>query len=417
MYRDKTLEHNQSIKSARANLQSADIEHKLSKRALLPNFDLEAGYRYMNDPQLMSIPGHELPTTTGTPSGVYSPPFTKNLTYHNSYEATIGMSLPLYLGGKLGYARRISEKVKNIAELNVELNKTAVLSQIETQYWTLVSLLEKKKLAQNSVKFLENVVIDMSNLYTNDIVTKNEVLKAQVQRNNAELFLISVGDNIEIIKMSINQFIGNDIDTKLLIEDSVIQISKPEAELTFNPDCLGNRNEIKILLQQLEIHKITQKMIRSDYLPQLVSYAGYTLKSTNHLGEDEKELTWNAGLSLSIPIFHWGARSLKIDQAKLKTESIGYTLDRTRELLSLEIKQAIFSLEEAYTKLDFTEDALKQSDENLSFETNKLKQGIANTTDLLNAQVQRQKAHADYIAAKADVKIQQMLYRKAIGEL
>ena len=415
--RQRVLEHNQSIKSAQANLQSAEIGYTLSSRARLPNLDFSAGYHYMNNPKIMYIPGHPLPTIDGELSNVYSPAFTKNLSYHNSYEATVSLSLPLYLGGKLSYAGDIAENSKKIAESNVELNKTEVLLQIEQQYWMLVSLLEKKKLAENSVKFLENVVKDVSNMYKNGIVTKNEVLKVQVERNNVKLFFISISDNIEIIKMSINQLIGNDIDAKLFIKDSVIQIPEPAAELVFNPDYVGNRNEIKILLQQIEINRTAQKIVRSDYLPQFVSYANYTLQSTNYLGENEHEFTWNAGLSLSIPIFHWGASSLKIDQAELKTEIIAYTLDRTKELLSLEIKQAIFNLEEAYTKLNFTKEALQQSEENINLETNRLKQEIATTTDLLNAQVQWQKAYADYIAAKAEVKIQQMLYKKAIGEL
>ena len=415
--KQRALEHSQSIKAAQANLESAEIGNTLSKRSHLPNIDFKAGYHYMDDPKVMSIPGHPLPTLDGQLSNVYSPPFTKKLSYHNSYEATLGISLPIYLGGKLSYVGGIAENAKSIAESSVELNKTGVLLQIEQQYWTLVSLLERKKVAQNAITFLDNVVKDISNLHKNGIVTKNEILKAQVERNNAKLFLISISDNIEIIKMSINQLIGNDINTKFFLEDSVIQISEPEAELSFNPDYLGNRNEIKILLQQIEINKTTQNIIRADYLPQLVSYANYTLQSTNYLGEDEHEFTWNAGLSLRMPIFHWGESSLKIDQAELKTESIGYTLDRTKELISLEIKQAIFNLEEAYTKLNFTKDALQQSEENLTFETNKLKQELINTTDLLNAQLQWQKAHADYIAAKAGVKIQQLLYKKAIGDL
>ena len=68
----------------------------------------------------------------------------------------------LYLGGKLSYAGDIAGNAKRIAESNVELSKTGVLLQIEQQYWTLVSMLEKKKLAQNSIKFLENVVKDIS---------------------------------------------------------------------------------------------------------------------------------------------------------------------------------------------------------------------------------------------------------------
>ena len=415
--KQRALEHSQAIKSAQANLQSAEINRKLSKRALLPNFDLDAGYHYMADPRLMSIPGHELPTTQGTPSGVYSPPFVKELTYHNSYNATVGMSLPLYLGGKLNYIRKISEKAKNIAVSSVELSKTGILLQTEQQYWTLVSLFEQKKVANKSVAFLKEVVNDITNLYKNDIVTKNEILKAQVELNNVKLFLITIGDNIEVLKMAINQSIGNEIETPLFIADSVIEVSAPGNNIAFNPQSLENRHEIKILNKTEEINKTEQKMVRSGYFPQLVSYANYGAQNPDHLSNNENEFTWNAGLALSIPVFHWGARKLKEQQAILKTATTEYKLDRTKELLTLEIKQAIFNLEEAYTKLDFTKDALAQSEENLTLETNKLKQEIATTTDLLNAQVQWQKAYADFIAAKANVKIQKVLYKKAIGEL
>ncbi|MCG6191156.1 TolC family protein [Maribellus maritimus] len=415
--KQRALEHSQAIKSARANLQSAEINQKLSKRSSLPNLNLDAGYHYMADPKLMAIPGHPLPTIDGEISNIYSPPYTKELTYHNSYNATIGLSLPLYLGGKLNYARQITENVKNIAESNVELNKIGILLQTEQQYWTLVSLLEQKKVANKSVAFLKEVVTDVTNLYKNGIVTKNEILKAQVELNNVKLFLITINDNIGVLKMAINQNIGNEIETPLFITDSIIEINTLGNSLAFDPQSFENRHEIKILGQQEEINKTEQKIVRSDYFPQLVSYANYGVQNPDHLSNNESELTWNAGLALSIPVFHWGERKLKEQQATLKTETTGYTLDKTKELLTLEIKQAFFKLEEAYSKLNFTKEALVQSEGNLSLEKNKLKQEIVTTTDLLNAQMQWQKSYADFIAAKANVKIQEVLYKKAIGEL
>ena len=413
----RALEHSQSIKSAETNLQSAELQQKLNKRASLPNFNLDASYLYMGDPQKLSIPGHPLPTVDGQLSNIYSPPFEKNLTYDNTWDASIGISLPLYLGGKLNYARKIAINAKNIAESSVELNKTGIILQVEQQYWTLVSLFEQKKIAENSIKFLNGLVNDLTNLYKNEIITKNEVLKAQVELNNANLFLISISNSIEMLKMTINQGIGNEIETPLLIADSIIEISALEDEIAFNIQNIENRHEIKILNNQEKININSQKMVRSNYLPQLVSFANYTLKSTDNYGEQNDFLTWNAGLALSIPIFHWGESRLKTQQAKLVTETTRNTLDKTKEMITLEVKQAIFKQEEAYTKLKFTKEALQQAEENLSLENNKLKQEVSTATDLLNAQVQMQKAYADFIAAKANVKIQHVLYKKAIGEL
>ena len=416
-YKQMALEHSQTLKSAQANLQSAKVNQKLSKRASLPNFDFNASYLYMADPRKMYIPGHPLPTVDGGISNIYSPEFTKSLTYHDTYDAKVGASLPLFLGGKLNYTRKITENAKNIAESNVELNKINILLLAEQQYWTLVSLFEHKKTAENSVKSLNGVVNDLTNMFENDILTKNEVLKAQVELNNAKLFLITISDNINILKMAINQSIGKEIETPLIIADSVIEIPTAPKGIFLDDQFLNNRQEIRILNQKEELNEATEKIVRSDYLPQLVSFANYLLQSTNYLGDNEDELTWNAGLSLSIPIFHWGERRLKIHQEKLQTESTRYSLDRTKELLTLEVKQAIFNLEEAYTKLDFTQEALVQAEENLKFENNKFKQEIITTTDFLKAQTQWQKAHADFVAAKTNVKIKNVLYKKAIGEL
>ena len=120
---------------------------------------------------------------------------------------------------------------------------------------------------------------------------------------------------------------------------------------------------------------------------------------------------------MSMPIFHWGERKLKKTKAEMKIASAAYARDETKELLTLEVHQAIFKLKESMTKLQFTEEALVQSEENLSLENNRLQEEISTTTDLLNAQMQWQKAKSDYISAKANVKICEALYKKSIGEL
>ena len=101
----------------------------------------------------------------------------------------------------------------------------------------------------------------------------------------------------------------------------------------------------------------------------------------------------------------------------MNLESSKNTLDRTKELVVLEMHQSIFNLKEALVKLNFTLEALEQSEENLALETNRLSVEVATTTDLLNAQSQWQKAHADYISAKVNVKINEAKYYKSIGAL
>lgn len=415
--KQKALEHDQTIKQKEANLKSNEASVKLSNRASLPTFDLSSSYYYQNDPMKMEMPGYELPTITGTSSGVYSPGGVTQMGYKNNYNANIEMGLPLYLGGKLAQSKKIARHGLSIAQSDLALTKTQILFNIEQQYWTLVSLLEQQKVVDQSVMFLTDMVEDMNNFYTTGVVTKNEVLKAQVELNDAKLGLINIGDNIVLVKMQLNQLMGLDIDNPLSIADTLIEVIIDERLLDYNPDNLYNRQEISILNRQLDINQSEESITRADFRPEIVSFANYTFQNPNHLVQDEGEFTWSGGISLSIPVFHWGERKLNITQTKMKEESTVQNISHTKDLIQLEMQQSIFNLSQSLKKLEFTREALKQAEENLSLENNRLQVEMNTTTDLLNAQMQWQQANANYISAKANVKINEAQCYKSIGEL
>lgn len=415
--KQKALQHNQTIKAKQASLNASKADIELSKRASLPNFDFTANYLFSSDPAVMNIPGFELPTTNGQPSGVYYPGGSTPLMYDHTYSASASASLPIYLGGKLVEARKIAQYATAIAESDLALSEIDVKLSMEQQYWTLVSLIESVKISEKSIEFLNNVVVDMQNRFDIGVVTKNEVLKTKVELNNAKLSHITLNDNIALLKMAINQSVGADIDAPLNIADTTIQLTDDVRGASVDNENINKREELAILKKQNEILQSELTLLKADYRPQLVSFANYGVQNPNHLSQQENELVWTAGASLSIPVFHWGERKLKSKKAKLNIESAEYQLDHTKEMLQLEIRQSIFKLEESFTRLQFTAEALLQAEENLALESNRLKEEVATTTDLLNAQMQWQKAQADYISAKATVKINEALYYKAVGVL
>lgn len=101
----------------------------------------------------------------------------------------------------------------------------------------------------------------------------------------------------------------------------------------------------------------------------------------------------------------------------MSIQKAGYEIDQNIEFIVLEIRQSIFRLRESLVKLNFTQTSLAQAEENLKLEKNQLMEGISTTSDLLDAQVQWQQSHADYINAKAKVKTYEAAYYKSIGQL
>lgn len=415
--KNMALEHNQTIKSAEAQLSASEASYKLSKRSVLPQFDLSGSYTYLGDPAEMNVPSFELPTIDFKPSGVLYPGGKSQMAYSNSYSAAMGVSLPLYMGGKLNEVKKMSGYGKQIAEESLVYEKSELVCSTDEQYWSLVSLKERKLLVEKSIEFLSDLTKDMNNRYESDLVTKNEVLKSLVNLNNSKLSLLEVSDGIELSKMALNKLIGNNILTDITVVDTIVDIPNTLSLVEYIEKSLDNRPEIKIMEKQLDIAESQLKVVKSEYKPQLISFANYLYQNPNHFGLDEGEFTWNAGLSFNMPIFHWGERGLKIHEQKMENRKVELLYESTKEFLMLEIQQAIFKLKESLIKIDFTKESLSQAEENLKLERNRLDEGLITTTDILNAQMQWQKSFADYIDAKVNFKISESIYYKSIGEL
>ncbi|MCW3805311.1 TolC family protein [Plebeiibacterium marinum] len=415
--RSKAINHNQDLKSAQADLAINIATLKMSKRAMLPQFDLSATYTYMNDPQVMDVPSWELPTVDGAPSGVKFTGLYKELTFNNMYDGGIDFSLPLYLGGKLRNYIKMSSIGVDISEKNVDNTRENLILEIDQKYWNLVSLKENLLVIQKSVKLLEDVVQETSNMYHAGILTKNEVLKTQVELNNTKLAMIQMKDNIQLAKMALNQSMGNGILDEIAIADSVIIPDQKPVSVDEIETIASNRKELKIMEGQVGISTADINIARSDYMPQLVSFANYGFQNPTHKAEDKTEFTWVAGLSFSMPVFHWGEKNLALEKKKLVNQKARLNYDKAKEGIILQIQQSAFNLNESLVKISFTKASLNQAEENLKLEMNRLTQGIVTTTNVLDAQVQWQKANSDFISAKVNYKINKSNYLKTIGQL
>lgn len=121
--------------------------------------------------------------------------------------------------------------------------------------------------------------------------------------------------------------------------------------------------------------------------------------------------------SLKVPIFHWNERKHKLASKKYQTKQRELQLDRTKDLVSLEVQQAYFNLQEAYEQNKLAEISMNQAEENVSITRNSFYEGLANATEMLDAQAFWQQAHTELIDAKINFKLKESGFLKAIGEL
>ncbi|MDM8160504.1 TolC family protein [Labilibaculum sp. K2S] len=424
--RTLALEYNQKIKIADEMIAEKESDVRYVFTQFLPNLKASGSYNYYHDIDDINLPGSFLPTAnslseaqqgiySGT-SDVYFPGFNLELGDIDYFSSNLTLTQPIYMGGKIRSSYQMTKMGREISIYNRKLQSSDVLLETDQAYWNLVSINEKGKLAEKYVKMLSALVQDLQNAFDLEITTKNELLKAQVQLNQAKLDLFRVQNLMVLSKMSLCQVIGRDLMGDIIATDTTITITQNAIDADYMQKALNQRPELLMLGKQVEISQEQIKNTQADYLPQLGVGASYSyISRIESLIGSSKILAVQA--NLSVPVFHWQERKHKVASVRFRSKQKELEMDRTRDLISLEVQQSYFKLQEAYQQIELAKVSMDQANENVELTQNSFYEGLANTTELLDAQAFWQRAHGELIDSKINYKLKEIRFLKSIGEL
>ncbi|MBD1262216.1 efflux RND transporter permease subunit [Maribacter polysiphoniae] len=387
------LKNNKEIVKEQYNLDAANAAQKATQTADKPFLDASAMGIYLDNPPLGLLPDYTL----------YS---------------SLGVSQVLYAGGKVNTAKKLAKTGVALQTFQKQLTQSNVLLQVENTYWQLVNVKGKVDLAQKYQKLLNELLNDLTNLYDAGLTYKNDLLKVQVESNQAELNLITAYDNLQILKLQLAQLAGLP-NTNFEVDGSTNE-GLGLVEETLIDTAVENRAEIAMLQNAVELGELQTNLLQAERKPTLgISFSGSYLYGDNlNATEAEDHLTNFVGLaSLNIPIFDWGGRKQKVKEQRFKVEAQKTELDRTKELVAIEIQNAYLEMHQAIKRVEIAKKSMEQADENLKLHQDRFDAGTINGSDVLEAQVLWQKAYSDLIDAKANFNIRKATYVKSIGEL
>lgn len=424
--RKLALEYNQKIKIANELILENESNINLAFAQFFPLISIGGSYNFYHDIDDMKFDGYFLETAnnleeaeqeifTGT-SNVYFPGIEMKLGNVDYYSGNISFFQPLYHGGKIHKSLKIANLGKEISVFNNHLQESEVLLETDQAYWNLVSVKEKVKLASKYVKMLTALVADLQNAFDLELTTRNELLKAIVQLNQAKLDLFKTKNKEVLSKMSLCQVIGKKLNSNIVVTDTTIVVNNRLVERDFLDKALNQRPELLMLEKDIEISRQEEKIIKADYLPKIDVTGSYNYMSKITDIMHSKKIFMLQGTA-SLPVFHWKERKHKVAITKYRLRQKELELDRNKDLISLEVQQTCFNLQEAYQQITLANNSMEQAKENVNLTKNSFYEGLANTTELLDAQTFWQQVYSELINSKINYKLKEVEYKKAIGEL
>ena len=339
----------------------------------------------------------------------------------NVYAGAITLTQPLYMGGKIRAYNKITRYAEELALQQHQSGKQEVIMNTDQAYWQVISLVNKKKLAEGYLKLLRQLDSDVEKMIAEGVATKADGLSVRVKVNEAEMTLTKVEDGLSLARMLLCQLCGIDLSSPVILADeSMNDLPSMAPDTHFDmATAYANRPDIRSLELATQIYGQKVNVTRAEYLPSIALMGNYMATSPSVFNGFENKFKgmWNVGVMVQVPIWNWGQGFYKTKAAKAEARIAQYQLQDAKEKIELQVNQAAFKVNEANKKLAMATKNMEKADENLRYAVLGFKEGVIATSNVLEAQTAWLSAQSEKIDSQIDVKLTQIYLEKSLGTL
>lgn len=356
---------------------------------------------------------------------------------HRFFNTSLTLTQPLYMGGKVQAAYRMARIGRQMAEQNRQLTAQEVLTEVDEAYSLMVKAHEMAGVARAYRQLLIELERVVQSAVTHGMRTRNDLLKVQVNLNRSQLDVTRSDHAERLACMNLCHIIGLPLGSAVSVAapewNEVSRQAEEAVGKGADAAALERRPEFALLEQQTQMARQQVKLTRADFLPQLAAFAtgGYAyggkvkvdattaLAGTQTLHDQTltDKFSASAGLSLSIPVFHFGERRGKVRSAKAALRMAEIDRADKTEQMQLELAQACNTLDEQLEACRIAALSVEQAVENLRLSRSAYDAGTETMSDLLEAQALWQQAKAEEIDARAQLIQALSKWQKAAGWL
>lgn len=339
----------------------------------------------------------------------------------NVFMASVMLKQPIFMGGGIIAANKMAKINEELTRNSTEAARQSTLYDIDQAYWTVVSLKHKQKLSHSYLDLVRKLDDDVAKMIREGVATRADGLRVNVKVNEAEMTVTQVDNGLSLAKMYLCQLCGLPLDSDITLEDEnkeniITEDVSGDADIQ---TAISNRPELKMLENAVGISEQSTKITRAAYLPQVALTAGYTATNPNIYNGFENKFAgvWNVGVMVRIPVWNWFEGSYKVKSGKIATSIARLELDEAKEKVELQVSQSRFKINEASRRLTMANKSVSSAEENLRSANLGFKEGVMQTTDVMEAQTAWLQAQSQRIDAEIDVKLSQINLKKALGIL
>lgn len=345
-----------------------------------------------------------------------------HLDIQNVWLGTVSLVQPVFMGGKIIAYNQITRYAKELAESMNDLKLQDLIYKTDETYWQVVSLVNKKKLADSYVSLLRKMDGDVQAMIDEGVATPADGLSVKVKLNEAEMAQTKVDNGLSLSRMALAQLCGLQLDEPVKLADENIEsLDNPiDTNAAVNvEEAFLNRQELKSLDYAVRIYEKKEKIALAEVLPNVALTANYLVTNPNSFNGYKNEFAgmFNVGVVVQVPLSGWWEGTYKRNAARAETHIRQLEFEDAKEKIELQVNQSVYKVNEAGKKLTASARNKEKAEENLRHATLGFDEGVIPALNLMEAQTAWVSAQSSLIDAQIEVKLTDIYLTKAMGKL
>lgn len=388
---EKGIEYSLTIKSSELKVRMGEDRISLAKNKLLPDIQVVGQFGYVGPSSIFDRSLSFLKHTD-------APDWKQN------YQLVAVQ--PLYQGGRIKGNIEKSELDQEIAQLNLEKDKSGLKLWLMGKYLDLYNYYKQKDSYELNIREAQKRLQDIRKMREEGMITTNDVLRSEIQLSNYELSLKEANNNISIVSQQLAIVMGMDED--LIFDTDSILIEQTENVRgieEYVQSAYENYPDMRISKTNLDLARNNLKITKADFLPSLSLQFGNTFQRPIPYTSPVQDLylnSWGLTLNLSYCVSALFDRKHSLSSAKTQINLQELAEEQQRQNIRTGIKAAYLKHQEALDKVKVLEHSLIQADENYRIVNKKYFNQLAILTDLLDANTVQLSAELQLAAARTN---------------
>lgn len=325
----------------------------------------------------------------------------------------------IFSGGRLKYARQSTDLLTKVARLDVDRNKDEVVYTIINIYYNLYKISQSQEVLAKNIQAIDQQLKQSKRFFEQGLVTKNDVLRLQLERANASIDSTELVTNQKIANYNFDVLLG-------LPETTILQTTvsannpQPQPLASYIDTAFSSRPELKSTKLQTEVAETNIKSLRGEMLPTLGAGGNlyYINPSGNFIpGRNEFLGPYTLGLSLSWNVSSLWTSKNKITEAKIQKDESVISRNILADNIKNEVNQNYQRYLQALEKIRLLQTSVGQATENNKILESKYKSNIASIIDRIDANTQLFQTEINLEVAKGDAGLAYYTLLKSTGKL